>query len=264
MNYTDVHAHLADERVLPQLDAILAEGRRRGMHRILANAARRTEWPDIAAISAQNSDVYGALGLHPFFLNNGWDSSLISELQDMLESHPRCVAVGEIGLDFYHGRRDRSQQLELFAAQVELAVELGLPIIVHNRKSWGDFFGVLRDLNASSLTGVCHHFSSSIEIARQALDAGLYLSFCGPLTNTNARRIKAAAAYVPIKRLLTETDTPDLASAKHRGRPSRPWHVAEIAAELAAIRGVDERVIISNVAQNFSTLLTPHSQGCLR
>jgi len=236
--------------MLPGLTRVVAEAHSHGVRGILANAARVSEWPAVVAM-AKSSPLLGALGLHPFFLDE-WSEDLPDRLEQSLRAHERLRAVGEIGLDFYAGRDELTRQVTAFSAQLDVAVKLGMPAIFHNRKSWGEFFAVLR--KAGSVRGVCHHFSGSIETARQALDAGLYLSFCGPLTYANARRLKEAAKYVPLDRILTETDTPDLPPAEHRGTQSRPHHVADVLAEIARLKGLSEEDVASHVEANFIRL----------
>ena len=253
LTYCDVHAHLADPRILPEADRILADSLAAGVTGILANSARVGEWPAVVTLARQ-TPVYGALGLHPFFIDE-WDPALPSQLEALLSTHSRLVAVGEIGLDFFHGRETRDRQIDIFGAQFALARRLGLPVVLHNRKSWPEFFATVKALGGGPVRGTCHHFSASIEIARLALDLGLYLSFCGPVTYPNARRLKAAAAFAPLDRILTETDTPDLPPAGHIGEHSYPWHVRDVVAELARLRGVADTVIAAAVAANFRQLL---------
>ena len=192
--------------------------------------------------------------MHPFFLEE-WREPLPVELRQALRAHGRLRAVGEIGLDFYDGRGDQARQVGALAAQLGVAQELGLPVILHNRKSWSEFFGVLRDLKLGTMRGVCHHFTGSIEIARQALDWGLYLSFCGPLTYPKARRLKEAARFVPLDRMLTETDAPDLPPARYTGGLSLPYHVGEVVSELAVLKGMAPEEIAAQVERNFLALL---------
>lgn len=250
MRYYDAHAHLADPRVLANLPLVISEAHSHGVRGILANSARACEWPTVMEM-ANSSPVLGALGLHPFFLDE-WRDDLPSRLEQSLRAHERLRAVGEIGLDFYTGRDDMPRQEAAFSAQLDVAVRLAMPGIFHNRKSWGEFFAILR--SAGPVRGVCHHFSGSIETARQALDAGLYLSFCGPLTYTNARRLKEAARYVPLGRILTETDTPDLPPVKYRGSQSRPHHVCDVLAEIAHLKGLSEEEVAGHVEANFIQL----------
>lgn len=250
--YYDAHAHLADPRVRPGLDDILETAAAAGVKGILTAAARSHEWPDIVALSGRRI-VHGAVGLHPFFIEQ-WTDRSKEDLRDLLRRHAGIVAVGEIGLDFQGGREGRDKQLEILVEQLTLAAEEGVPVILHNRKSWGEFFDLLRDLRMDCLNGVCHNFCGSTEVARQALDKGLYLSFCGPLTYPNARRIREAAAYAPLDRIMTETDTPDLPVQAHRGGSSRPWHVADIVTELARLKHCSTGDVAAAVEHNFHHL----------
>lgn len=258
--YVDIHAHLADARIRPRLPDMLAECRRRGVGRILANAARLEEWPEILRLAQADPDlVAGALGLHPFFLD-AWTDALPARLTAALRAAPdRLRAVGEIGLDFYPetlSRFPQELQMQAFEAQLRVAAELGRPAILHNRKSWEAFFPVWNRVAAGRIPGVCHHFTGSREIARRALDAGLYLSFCGPLTWPSSRRIRDVAAYVPPDRLLTETDTPDLPAEPYRdGGASEPWHVIAVVDELARLRDVSSAAMADQIAANAARLL---------
>ena len=255
--WTDIHAHLADERISADAEAVIVESRRRGVAGILVNAARVCEWDRVCELAAAPG-VWGALGLHPFFAGD-WHSGLADDLRERLCAGPRLAAIGEIGLDFYDGRENQARQEEVLARQLELARSLDLPVIVHNRKSWSEFFGLWRDTVEGSIPGVCHHFTGSREVARQALDKGLFLSFCGPLTYANARRLKEAARYVPLERILTETDTPDLPTASHRDEESRPWHVQEIVAEIARLKGMSTATVAGRVRETFDALVArPH------
>jgi TatD DNase family protein len=249
----DIHAHLADERLDDSRDRIVEEARRAGVAAILVNAARACEWNTVLQL-AQGAGVYAALGIHPFFIGD-WQEDTTQTLDKLLRTRDEVRAVGEIGLDFYNGREDADAQIEIFSAQIECALRSGRPVIVHNRKSWSEFFAVLKHTDLSGPAGVCHHFTGSREVARQALDAGFYLSFCGPLTYPNARRIKDAARYAPLDRILAETDTPDLPAEPFRGEQSRPEHVRWILQEIAHIKAIPLEDIAYTVEQNFRTVL---------
>ena len=253
LRYYDIHAHLADARLAGQLDAILARSREAGVRGILANAARLAEWDVIVELSGRDI-VYGAVGLHPFF-STDWTESCGARLRQIILEEPKVVAIGEIGLDFYSGRDDVQRQIHSLRAQLEIAHELNVPVILHNRKSWNEFFQMLKDVPLPAAGGVLHHFTGSRELARQAMAKGLYISFCGPLTYSNARTIKDVARYVPLDRILTETDTPDLPAARYRGGQSHPYHVPEIVRELARLRGCEEAEVCAQVEDNFRTLI---------
>jgi TatD DNase family protein len=253
LEYCDIHAHLADARIREELPRILAESRQHGVAAVLACAARPGEWDSIIELAARPG-IFGALGVHPFFLEE-WHDGLAGLLRAKVSPGSRLPAIGEIGLDFYESRVNAAQQREVLAVQLHVAAEIGVPVIAHNRRSWNDFFAVLKELNLTGLRGVCHHFTGSREVARQVLDAGFHVSFCGPLTYANAHRIKSAASYVPLDRILTETDTPDLPPSGHRGEFSYPWHVRDVAAEIARIKKLTVAEVAGQVLQNFQDML---------
>jgi TatD DNase family protein len=234
LEYCDIHAHLADARIREELPRILAESRQHGVAAVLACAARPGEWDSIIELAARPG-IFGALGVHPFFLEE-WHDGLAGLLRAKVSPGSRLPAIGEIGLDFYESR-------------------VNAAVIAHTRRSWNDFFAVLKELNLTGLRGVCHHFTGSREVARQVLDAGFHVSFCGPLTYANAHRIKSAASYVPLDRILTETDTPDLPPSGHRGEFSYPWHVRDVAAEIARIKKLTVAEVAGQVLQNFQDML---------
>ncbi len=301
----DIHAHLADPRILPETERILADSRAHGLRGVLVNAARTGEWAAVAEL-ATRPGVCGALGLHPFFLDE-WDEALPERLRAMLadsaakteerkngrteerdnkrreergnkrtdeqeggktEEHTggrttereECGlrAVGEVGLDLWECD-DRAaalaRQVPALEAQLAVACDLRLPAILHNRKAWPEFFAVWRRAAAGRITGVCHHFTGGREILREALDLGLYVSFCGPITQAGARRIREAAAFAPLDRILTETDAPDLPAEPFRGGRSEPWHVALVLAEIARIRRIPEEEAAAAVAANYRRVL---------
>ncbi|MBR0458499.1 MAG: TatD family hydrolase [Victivallales bacterium] len=243
----DAHAHLADARVFPQHQALLEECRRHGMERVLVNAAQVSEWGNVMALM-QREGVLGALGVHPFWPEQ-WDDTAERELLAHLQDpalRGRIVAIGEIGLDFWNGRDNARRQIEALARQLQIAREFHLPVCLHNRKSWEDFFGIVRDFGWNELRGYCHNFIAGTDIARRALDLGLHLSFNKPLLNPDARKVRASAAYAPLDRLLTETDSPDIL-------PS-PIHVSDILAALAQIRNLPVDAFASQIVLNFQSL----------
>ncbi len=251
----DVHAHLADGRFADCRDRVLSECQH-ALQGVLVNAARLTEWPEVIRL-AREPKIYGALGCHPFFVDDWQEGTLIKLAQavkEAQESGAKVIALGEIGLDFWSGRAAAAHQLPIFQQQLALAQELALPVILHNRKAWPDFFALLRDLQIGDLRGVCHHFNASREIARLALDRGLYLSFCGPLTYPEARKLHDLARYVPLERLLLETDCPDLPPQSKRGGRSTPLDVAETTAFLAQLRSCHPDSLAEQQARNWQEL----------
>ncbi len=240
----DCHAHLADARVLPNLKEVLERSRGRGLCAVLANAARLCEFGSIAAMAAD--DVHLAFGIHPFWPEE-WPAAKAS-LEEALQQNPKA-SVGEIGLDFYGGRENQSAQETAFAEQLSLALKYGRAVCLHNRKAWNEFFGILKELRVSSLRGYMHNFTGSREIASKLLDLGLHISFAAPVTYPEAHRLREVAAFIPVERLLTETDCPDLPYAK--GELTEPWHAANVLYALAAARGMEVEALAEQLKNNY-------------
>jgi TatD DNase family protein len=252
----DVHAHLADARLAPVLPQLIADCAARGVKGILVNAARRDEWALVTALSAKHEILYAALGVHPFFLD-GWHDNSAAELRQVIASAPsgaKIIAIGEIGLDFLSHRDSAERQREALAQQLSIAREHGLPVCLHNRKAWPEFFAMLKSLRITELRGYCHHFGASRQIARQALDLGLFLSFCGPVADPRQRRAREAAQYAPLDRVLSESDAPDLPAPQFRGQLSQPWQVRAVVQAIAEIKQCDAETVAQAIARNWQAL----------
>lgn len=257
----DAHAHLADTRLRDSLPKLLEDAETQHVTHICVNAARPDEWQDVVALSCR-SHVYGALGLHPFFPEFR-HPTLIDDLRKAFQTAPpsaKLVAVGEIGLDAWNGRENLAELSELFREQLLLAQELKLPVCLHNRKTWSDFFEILKQLNIKELHGYCHHFTGSPEVARKVLDLGLFISFCGPATHPNAHRIHEAIRYVPADRILTETDAPDLPPIQAQSAMSAPPHVRYVLQTIAELKQLPLEQLAEQVESNFEQCLL--IKGC--
>jgi TatD DNase family protein len=182
-------------------------------------------------------------------------------------AHERVVAIGEIGLDYYWDSSPPSIQQHAFAAQLALAAELNLPVIVHNREASADVLRLLADsaLNGRARPGVLHSFSASWEIAQAALDMGFYLGFTGPVTFKKADELRAIAAAAPLDRLLIETDAPFLAPHPYRGKRNEPAYVALVAERIAAVRGLSvaelSDITSANAIRLFGARLQPEARA---
>lgn len=250
----DVHAHLADLRLREILPEILLRCEHE-MQAVLVNAAKVSEWDTVLQL-AETPGIFAALGLHPFFLKERTPDCFTQLREKLLQSpqNSKVLAIGEIGLDFWNGRDDIDEQENALSEQLLIAQQLQLPVILHNRKAWPDFFALLKNLRITTLSGVCHHFNASEKIARQALDHGLFLSFCGPLTWPESKRLHKLASLVPLDRILVETDCPDLPPQSCRGTQSRPWMVAEVMTTLAELRQIPMEQLAEQIAANWTAL----------
>lgn len=250
----DVHAHLCDTRLAAERSGIL-ERCEAELGGVLVTAAALGEWEEVA-MCARRPRLYGALGVHPWH-RSGWQPDSATRLEALLRRPPpgsKLIAVGEIGLDFADGREDIARQSGILAEQLLVGRRLGLPAIVHNRKSWSDFFALLRELRLAPMSGLCHSFSGSREIARQALDCGLALSFSGACTVPAAHRLRELIRYVPGEALLIESDAPDQPPWPCRDSLNLPWRVEAVYRQVAAIRHSTPAELLETVRGNWQRL----------
>ncbi len=262
--YCDVHAHPTDPRLAMEAVAVVRQAAEHGVAWLLATATRPLDWPAVLALVAEPETIaWGALGVHPYFAAD-WSSAAELALAGHLRQSGRLLAVGEIGLDFWIGREQADRQLAVLEAQLAVARRLDLPVVCHNRKSWNEFFAAVRQVGLGPRGGVCHAFAGSREVARQALDAGFHLSFAGTVADPRHQRARDAARYVPLDRLLSETDTPDLPTPKHAGGRSRPEHVVEVVAALADLRGLSPATVAAAIAANVAKLFSRGSDFLIR
>jgi TatD DNase family protein len=245
----DTHAHLdaLDEEAA---DA-LARARAAGVTRVIAVGSGLDSCRATLEIAEREEGVFAALGLHPHQAGN-MEEGDAEQLQELL-AHPKAVAVGEAGLDYYRDYALHDRQLEAFRAQAALAVSLGKPLVVHSRAADEETVAVLAELPEDAR--VVLHCFSSLGLLGPALEHGWYVSFAGNVTYPNADELRTAAVRVPSDRLLAETDSPYLAPQPIRGRRNEPANVLYTLAELAGVRGVDpadlERTIDANATAVF-------------
>ncbi|HWL33770.1 MAG TPA: TatD family hydrolase [Gaiellaceae bacterium] len=236
----DTHAHLD---ALAEPEAALARARGAGVTRVITigtgiDSCRR-------ALELTSDDgVFAALGIDPHQAATP-EAARVDELRTLLD-HPRAVAVGEAGLDYHYGADAKDEQRSLFAAQLELASELGLPIVVHTRAANADTEALLRDHEGA----VVMHCFSEPELLTAGLERGWYFSFAGNVTYPKAEALRESAAAVPAERLLAETDSPYLAPQPVRGRPNEPAHVVHTIAALADARGEDRDELAARIDAN--------------
>ena len=228
---TDTHAHL-DACADPAAD-VVSRARAAGVERIVAVGSGLESGRETLAIAHANPGVWAALGIHPHQAADP-DASRLDELRELLADE-RAVAVGEAGLDFYRDYAPRDRQRDVFARQLELAAELGKPVVVHTRAADDETAAALE---AFPGTVVLHCFSSP-NLLPVALERGYYVSFAGNVTYPKAEELREAAREVPANRLLAETDSPYLSPQPHRGRPNEPANVVHTVAVLAEARGED-------------------------
>lgn len=230
----DSHAHYDDDRFDEDRDEILGMMPANNVGLIMNACASLGDIEQITELCAKYPYVYGSVGVHPS------DCAELCE-EDMAviaaaAANPKIKAIGEIGLDYYYDDVPRELQKKWFARQIELANELFMPIIVHDRDAHADTLDIMRGCGAQK--GVLHCFSGSREFAREVLDEGFYIAFGGSLTFKNARKVVEAAEYVPMDRILIETDSPYLAPTPMRGKRNSSLYIHFVAEKLAALKGI--------------------------
>ncbi len=256
----DSHCHLNYAGLVEQQGAALARARARGVTGMLNIATREAEWDDVLAAATANADIWASVGIHP----HDADTHPAVDAARLIAraAHPRVVAIGETGLDYYYDKSDRRRQQDSFRAHIIAARTTGLPIIVHTRDAEADTAAILADeMAAGPFRGVIHCFTASDEFARTALDLGLYISLSGIVTFKNAAALQATAQWLPADRLLVETDAPFLAPVPHRGKLGEPAFVADTAAFLAKLRGVSLADLAAQTSANFFRLFPKASGG---
>jgi len=233
--YFDTHAHIDDERFDEDREALLKELPSRGISLVINPGADLVSSQKAVELAESFSYVYAAVGVHPHEAGAMKDEDL-ELLAKMATEHPKVVAIGEIGLDYYYDFSPRDLQKKRFIEQIELASSLNLPIIIHDRDAHGDVLDILKDRKNMLTGGVMHCYSGSWEMAELLLDLGFYIALGGTVTFKNAKRPVEVAEKIPLDRLLIETDSPYLAPVPFRGKRNDPSYVKIVAEKIGEIR----------------------------
>lgn len=253
--FVDSHCHLNYGGLVEDQAAVLARARGAGVSTMLNISTREREWGEIIATAEREADVWASVGIHPHEADEHPDVDTARLVA--MAAHPRVIAIGETGLDYYYDHSDRDRQRASFRAHIAAARETGLPLIVHTRDAEEDTASILRDeMGRGAYPGVIHCFTASDDFARIALDLGLYISISGIATFKNAKELQATAATIAADRLLIETDAPFLAPVPHRGKTCEPAFVADTARFLADLRGVSIEDLAAETSHNFFNLFS--------
>lgn len=251
----DSHAHLDDPRFADDLEEVLARATAAGVRHILTVGANIDTSRAALSLAESHPQIYAAVGIHPHDAKDATGAAF-AELEETARAHPKVVAIGETGLDFFYDLSPREVQERVFREQLRLARRLDLPVIIHDRDAHEDILRVLQEeAGQERYRGVLHCFSGDRAFARRCLDLGFYLSFAGPLTYPKNEELRAVVAETPAERLLVETDCPYLAPQKHRGKRNEPAFVRATAAKVAALKNLSmedlSRITCRNTALLF-------------
>ena len=231
--YFDTHAHYDDEKFDADRETLLPLVHASGVEYIVDPGCDEVSSRAAIALAEQYPFVYAAVGVHPEELT-GWSGRLDAIRE--LAAHPKCVAIGEIGLDYYWDASRKEEQKALFRDQLALARELDKPVIVHDREAHGDCFEIVCEY--PDIRGVVHCYSGSAEMAKELVKRGWYLGFDGPVTYKNARKTLEVLDITPLERLLIETDSPYLSPVPRRGQRNDSRNLAFIAQKIAEVKGI--------------------------
>ncbi len=247
---SDAHAHLDMNQFDPDREEVIQRARKAGLKWII-NVCMIGDGADQAlALVEQYEFMRAVAGCHPHDAKSFTEKDL-GRLEE-LAGHPKVVGIGEIGLDFFRDHSPRDKQREVFAAQLDLARWLSLPVIIHDREAHRESLDLIRESRVEK--GMFHCFSGDAAMAEEVLDMGFYVSLPGSVTFKNAAIAQEVAAYVPLDRLLVETDCPFIAPAPHRGKRNEPAFVVETAKAVARIKGLDYEEVAARTTANLEKL----------
>ncbi|MEN4911370.1 metal-dependent hydrolase [Erwinia amylovora] len=241
LNYETLHRDVSD---------VLAKAAARDVKFMLAVATTLPGYKAMVELIGERPNVAYSCGVHPLNQEQGYD---FSELRQ-LAADPRVVAMGETGLDYFYQKETMARQQASFREHIRIGRELNKPVIVHTREARDDTLAILREEQAESCSGVLHCFTEDRQTAEKLLDMGFYISFSGIATFRNAEQIREAARYVPLDRMLVETDSPYLAPVPHRGKENQPAYTRDVAEYMAVVKGVTIAQMAQATTENFSRL----------
>jgi TatD DNase family protein len=261
MAFVDSHCHLFFNLFNDDLDQVLRRAWDGGITRILMPGIDLETSRQVITLSEKHPNLFAAIGVHP---NDAvsWQKGSLDELKE-LAGHPKVVAIGEIGLDYYRDNTPQALQREALAAQLELAARLGKPIVVHNRQAFSDLWPLLKDWQAalersgnplSQAPGVLHSFEGTQAMALQAIERHFYIGIGGPVTFRNAAERQEVAKGIPLTHILLETDAPFLTPHPHRGQRNEPAYVIFIAEKIAQLRDQSLQFVAEATTQNANRL----------
>src|SRR5438445_2954683 len=255
MRLIDSHCHLNYEGLVERQAEVLENARRAGVTGFLNISTRKREWDQIVAVAEREPDVWASVGVHPHAADAHPDLGAVALAE--AADHPRVIAIGECGLEYYFDKSDRAAQRDRFEAHIEAARQTGLPLIVHTRDAEQDTAEILTAaVREGGVTGVLHCFTGSADLARKSLDLGFYVSLSGIVTFKNAADLQATAKWLPADQILVETDSPFLAPVPHRGQKCEPAFVADTAIFVAELRGEDPETLGEVTTANFFKLFS--------
>jgi TatD DNase family protein len=249
-SFIDTHCHLDILESTPEETII--EAKQAGVQRMVTIAVDEPSLDFVSSTVQEFPAVYGSVGFHPHDASK-LTKSLLQKIRQLAEEQHKLIAIGEIGLDYHYMNSPAEIQQQAFRKQLQLAVELNLPVILHSREAETDTLNILQEFPVPS-HGVAHSFTSSIEMARTLVEMGWYLGINGIVTFKNAEDLRKVVRWLPLERLLLETDSPFLAPIPFRGKPNKPAHIPAIATFIAELREISLEELAQQTTENAQRL----------
>lgn len=247
----DSHCHLNFPELHQNLQTLREAMQRERVGHALCISVTLPDFPEVLAVAEAYENFYASVGVHPDYE----DEPAFSEDQLVsLAAHPKVVAIGETGLDYFRLTGDLEWQRERFRTHIRAAIRARKPLVIHTRNAAEDTLRIMREEHAEQVGGVMHCFTESLEVALAAMDLGFYISFSGIVTFKNALALKEVARVLPLDRILVETDSPYLAPVPFRGKVNQPAYVRYVAEELAKLRGISYQEVELATTANFFRL----------
>jgi TatD DNase family protein len=249
--FIDTHCHLDDPVLFVRLREVIGNARLAGVNRFIVPGVTPHFWGTISALADEASGIFPAYGLHPMHADL-YHEGVVSELARYAEA---AIAIGEIGLDYMLREIPRERQIPAFRAQLRMAVEMGLPVLIHCRKAFRDLLLIMGEEHAERVGGIMHAFSGSAELAGDFIRLGFAISVAGPVTYMNAVRPIELVRNIPLEHLVLETDAPDMTPQPFRGNANEPAYLLETAKKVAEIKGVSLEEVAAVTTLNAERLL---------
>jgi len=251
MNIIDSHCHINFPELVSDIDGVLERMAENHVSNALCVSVNLEKFPEVLSLAERYENIYASVGVHPD-TQSGEDPTV--ERLVSLSAHPKVVAIGETGLDYFRTEGDTTWQRDRFRAHIQAAREVNKPLIIHTREAGDDTLGILREEGEGLVRGVMHCFTETLEFARASIDLGFFISFSGIITFKNAQEIRDVARVVPLESILIETDSPYLAPVPNRGKTNEPSYVRYVLEEVARVKELPIDVVAQATTQNFHRL----------
>ena len=249
--FIDSHCHINFPELADNIDEVLAKMRANQVSDALCVSVDLEKFPQILALAEQHDNIYASVGVHPDY---ELETEPTQEELVRLAKHPKVIAIGETGLDYFRLTGDLEWQRKRFRTHIRAAVESGKPLIIHTRSASADTLRLMQEEGADKIGGVMHCFTESLEVALAAIEMNFYISFSGIVTFKKALELKEVATNIPLERMLIETDSPYLAPVPFRGKLNQPGYVKHVAEEIAKLRGISVEEVGLATSANFYKL----------